>query len=72
MSRYSSVDIATGYGLDDQMIGVRFPTEAGNFSLHNRVHNDSAAHPASYPMGTESSFPGSKAAGAWSWPLLSN
>jgi len=26
------------------------------------------AYPASYPMGT---FPGSKAAGAWSWPLTS-
>jgi hypothetical protein len=25
--------------------------------------------PASYPMGTMGSFPGGKAAGAWSWPL---
>jgi hypothetical protein len=24
---------------------------------------------ASYPMGTRDSFPGGKAAGAWSWPL---
>jgi hypothetical protein len=29
------------------------------------------AHPASYPMGTRASFPASKAAGAWSWPLTS-
>jgi hypothetical protein len=29
-----------------------------------RVQNGSAAHPASYPMGTRSSFPGGKAAGA--------
>jgi hypothetical protein len=27
------------------------------------------AHPASYPMGNRGSFPGGKAAGAWSWPL---
>jgi len=26
---------------------------------------------ASYPMGTRGSFPGWKAAGAWSWPLTS-
>jgi hypothetical protein len=31
---------------------------AGNFSLHHRVHNDSGAQPASYPMGTRGSFPG--------------
>jgi hypothetical protein len=31
----------------------------------------SGAHPASYPMGTRVSFPGGKAAGAWSWPLTS-
>jgi hypothetical protein len=31
----------------------------------------SGVHPASYPMGTGCSFPGDKAAGAWSWPLTS-
>jgi len=31
----------------------------------------SAAHPASYPMGSGGSFSGCKAAGAWSWPLAS-
>jgi hypothetical protein len=35
------------------------------------VHNGSGAHPASYPVGTRGSFPGSKAARAWSWPLTS-
>jgi hypothetical protein len=59
----SSVGIALGYGLDDRGSRVRFPAGAGNFSLHHR------AHPASYPMGTRGSFPGGKAAGAWSWPL---
>jgi hypothetical protein len=43
---------------------VRFPTGAGNFSLHHRVQNGSGAHPASYPMGAGVSFPGGKAAGA--------
>jgi hypothetical protein len=62
----SSVGIALGYGLDDRGSRVRFPTGAGNFSLHHRVHNGSGAHPASYPMGTSGSFPRGKAAGAWS------
>jgi hypothetical protein len=32
MSWDSSVDIATDYGLNDRMIGVRFPEGAGEFS----------------------------------------
>jgi hypothetical protein len=36
---------------------------AGNLSLHHRVQNDSGTNPASYPMGTRGSLPGSKAAG---------
>jgi hypothetical protein len=70
-SRDSSVGIALGYGLDDRGSRVRFPERAGNFSLHHRVQTGSGAHPASYPMGNRGSFPGSKAAGAWSWPLTS-
>jgi hypothetical protein len=58
-------------GLDDRGSKVRFPAGAGNFSLHHRVQNGSGAHPASYPMCTRGSFLGSKAAGAWSWPLTS-
>jgi hypothetical protein len=53
------------------MIGVCFPAGAGNFSLRNRAQNVSGAHPASYPSGTGGSFPGSKAAEAWSWLLTS-
>jgi hypothetical protein len=37
--------------------------------LHHRVQNGSGAHPASYQMSTRGSFPGGKAAGAWSWPI---
>jgi hypothetical protein len=65
-NRDSSVGIALGYWLDDRGSRVRFPAVAGNFSLHHRLQNGSGAHPASYPMGTRGSFPGGKAAGAWS------
>jgi hypothetical protein len=61
----STVGIALGYGLDDRGSRARFPAGAGNFSLHHRVQNGSVAHPASYPMGTRGSFPGSKVAGTW-------
>jgi hypothetical protein len=70
-SRDSSVGIALDYGLDDRGPTVRFPAGTRNFSLNHRVKNGSGAHPASYPMGTRGSYPGSKAAGAWSWPLTS-
>jgi hypothetical protein len=64
-NRYnSSVGIALSYGLDDRGSRVRFPAGAGNFSFHHRIQNGSGAHPASYPMGTRGSLPGSKAAGA--------
>jgi hypothetical protein len=52
----SSVGIATGYGVVDRG-SVRLPAGAGNFFLRYRVQNGSEAHPASYPMGTEGSFP---------------
>jgi hypothetical protein len=54
---------STGYGLDSRSSRVRFPAGAGNFSLHHRVQNGSAALPASYPMGTRGSFPGVKRPG---------
>jgi hypothetical protein len=43
-----------------------------HYSPLNSVQTGSGAHPASYPLGTRVSFTGSKAAGAWSWPLTSN
>jgi hypothetical protein len=70
-SRDSSVGIVLAYGLDGRGSRVRFPAGAENCSLHHRVQNGSGAHPASYPMGTRGSFPGGKAARAWSWPLTS-
>jgi hypothetical protein len=62
-SRDSSVDKANGYGLDDWMIGVRFPAGAGNSSLRRHVQTSSGAHLTFYPVGTGGSFSGSKAAG---------
>jgi hypothetical protein len=64
--RDSSVGIALGYGLDDLGSRVRFPAVAGNYFLHHRLQNGSGAHQAFYLMGTRGSFPGGKAAGAWS------
>jgi hypothetical protein len=49
------------YGLDDRAIEVRSPTGAEDFSSSACVKTVSGAHPASYPMGTGSSFPGGKA-----------
>jgi hypothetical protein len=63
-SRGSSVSIELVYGLDDRGSRFRFPAGDGNFSLHHRVQTGSGAHPASYPMGTRGSFPGSKASEA--------
>jgi hypothetical protein len=45
--------------------GVRFPVrEMSFFSPHQRVQTGSGAHPAFYPMGTRSSYPGGEAAEA--------
>jgi hypothetical protein len=63
MRRDSSVGIATGCGLDDRMIGVRFPAGAGNFSLRHHVQTVCGAHPTSYSMATRGCFLGCKAAG---------
>jgi hypothetical protein len=63
----NSVGIALGYGLDDRGSTVRFPAEAGNFSLYYRFQSGSGDH----RMGIGGSFPGSEAAGTWDWPLTS-
>jgi hypothetical protein len=64
MPIYSSVGIALGYGVDDWGSKVRFPAEAGNFSLRHRVQTGSGLHPASYSMGTRSCLLEAKSAGA--------
>jgi hypothetical protein len=50
-NRYSSVGIATGYGLGDRGVGVRAP-QSQEFSFLHVVQTGSGVHPASYPMGT--------------------
>jgi hypothetical protein len=57
----------SAYGLDDWGIGVQFPADAIYFTLLRSVQTGSGDHPPSYPMGTVGSFPGNKAAGAWSY-----
>jgi hypothetical protein len=56
-----------GYGLDDR------DSRSGRWEFFSWPQRRDGlwAHPASYPMGTRSSFHGDKAAGAWSWPLIS-
>jgi hypothetical protein len=65
------VGIENGYELVDRIIGVQFPVGAGNFTFRHRVQTGSGAYPDSYPVSTGGSFPGSKAAGTWNWPLTS-
>jgi hypothetical protein len=45
--------------------GVRFRAGARDFSLLHIAQTDSGTYPASYPVGTVSTFRGGKAAGAW-------
>jgi hypothetical protein len=69
--KYNSITdlsrIALGYGLDFRVFKSR--QELGNFLFTTVSRQVLGAHPAFYPVGTRGSVPGSKAAGAWSWPL---
>jgi hypothetical protein len=63
MSQDSVVRIATGYGLDDQGVGVRVPVGSRIFSSPRRP--DRLWGPLSlYLMGAGCSFPEGKVAGA--------
>jgi hypothetical protein len=44
------------------MTGIRFPSEAKEFSLGLCIQTGSGARPALYPMGTGGPYPGGKAA----------
>jgi hypothetical protein len=52
----SSVSIVCGYGLNDRVIEVRFPSKAKDFSSNLCVHAGSGAHLASYATGTGGPF----------------
>jgi hypothetical protein len=60
-SRDSIVGVATCYGLENRGVGVRVPVRS-QILLHV-IQTGSGAYPASYPVGTEGSFRGGKAAG---------
>jgi hypothetical protein len=57
-----------GYGLDDRS-SIPGTGNDGAFSLRYRARIGDETHPAPYSIGSGGSFPGGKAAGAWSWPL---
>ena len=50
-------------------IYVPFPARPRDFSLVQHVQAGSEAYSASYSISSRCSFLGSKAAGAWKWPL---
>jgi hypothetical protein len=56
----TAVTTVSGYGLDDQAIGVRSPVEAKDFSSSLCVQTGSGAHPASCTVGTGVPFTGAK------------
>jgi hypothetical protein len=60
---------------DDDMLILKWiysnPGRGRNcvFTISSRLALARTHPPISHPMGTGGSFPGGKAAGAWSWPL---
>jgi hypothetical protein len=70
-SRDSVVGIATGYGLDEQGVGVGVPVGSRIFSS-SRCPDPLWGSPSPLSNGYRGRFPRDKAAGAWSWPLTSN
>jgi hypothetical protein len=60
VSQGSSVNIVSGYGLD-QAILVRSPAEVRDFSSNPCVQTSSEAYPTSCAMGAGGSFPRGKA-----------
>jgi len=60
----SSVDIATGYGLNDRTIEIQFPAGGWEFFSSTLCPDRYWSPPASYPMGTGDCFPEDTAATA--------
>jgi hypothetical protein len=57
----SSVSTVSGYGMDDQAIGVRSLAGAEDISSSLCVRTGSGTHPVPCPMRTAVPFPGDKA-----------
>jgi hypothetical protein len=64
MVSYELFLLYTRAGVDGRGMGIRLPARAGDFSLLYRVHTGSGAQPASFRMGSGSSFLGGKVAEA--------
>jgi hypothetical protein len=69
--RDSTVCIATGYGLDGRVVGVRVSVGSRIFCSSLRPYRLWGSSGLLY-KGHRSFFGGSKVAEAWSWPLTSN
>jgi hypothetical protein len=63
------VSVVTRLRAGRQRNRASIPGRGSGLSLLQSFQIDTGAHPASYWMGTGGSFPGSNAAGSWSWPL---
>jgi hypothetical protein len=50
------ISLSIVYGLNDRGSRVRFPAEAGNFSLYHRVQNGPGANPESLSNGYQGLF----------------
>jgi hypothetical protein len=66
----SVLQLATGWTTEGSEF--RVPVWSKLCSLLHVVQTGSGVHPTSYPISIGDSFPGGKAAGAWSWPLTSS
>jgi hypothetical protein len=64
-SRDSSVGIATSYGLDDRIFGVRFPAGPSSSPCSDWLRGPSGL----LSNGYQGSFTGVKMSGVWNWPL---
>jgi hypothetical protein len=69
--RDSIVGIATSYGLDDRRVWVRALIWSRIFSSPRRPERFWGS-PSLLANGYRRLFPRGKAAGAWSWPIISN
>jgi hypothetical protein len=69
--RDCAVDIAIGYGLDSQEVGIQVLVGA-RFSPLHIIQSGSKVHPASCPMGTRGPLLMDKVAEEWSWLLTSS
>jgi hypothetical protein len=70
-SQDNTAGITTGYRLDNRGAGVQVLVGSRIFSS-TRLPDQVWGAPSLLSSGYRDSFPGVKAAGAWSWPLTSN